>query len=169
MQHFSRTFLAASISTALFVPYTQAQTTLGDSVQEMPTIDQCLVSAEENDVNAPIVVHSDRLQAINGDKAVYSGDVEVIQGKKKITADSVTLHQQEQVVVAEGNVTFNDGEVKASSSRVTNNMAQETFSLENTQYQFLCQQGRGEAAYIAKTGQAVYQLQDGSITSSGRR
>ncbi|EOU2463069.1 LPS assembly protein LptD [Vibrio navarrensis] len=165
MQHFSRTFLAASISTALFVPYTQAQTTLGDSVQEMPTIDQCLVSAEENDANAPIVVHSDRLQAINGDKAVYSGDVEVIQGKKKITADSVTLHQQEQVVVAEGNVTFNDGEVKASSSRVTNNMAQETFSLEDTQYQFLCQQGRGEAAYIAKTGQAVYQLQDGSITS----
>lgn len=70
---------------------------------------------------------------------------------RKITADSVTLHQQEQVVVAEGNVTFNDGEVKASSSRVTNNMAQETFSLENTQYQFLCQQGRGEAAYIAKT------------------
>ncbi len=165
MQHFSRTFLAASITTALFAPYAQAEAILNNSVQEMPTTDQCLVDAEKNDANAEIVIQADNLQAINGDKAIYSGDVEVTQGNKKITAESVTLHQQENIVVAEGNVTFNDGEVKASSSKVTNNMTSETFSLENTEYQFLCQQGRGQAAYIAKTGQAVYELEDGSITS----
>ncbi|EIO3979981.1 LPS assembly protein LptD [Vibrio vulnificus] len=165
MQHFSRTFLAASIATALFAPYAQAEAILNNSVQEMPTTDQCLVDAEKNDANAEIVIQADNLQAINGDKAIYSGDVEVTQGNKKITAESVTLHQQENIVVAEGNVTFNDGEVKASSSKVTNNMTSETFSLENTEYQFLCQQGRGQAAYIAKTGQAVYELEDGSITS----
>ncbi|MCV5340860.1 LPS-assembly protein LptD, partial [Escherichia coli] len=69
------------------------------------------------------------------------------------------------VVVAEGNVTFNDGQVKARSDRVTNDINQDTFSLENTEYQFLCQQGRGTAAYIARTGQSVYELEDGSITS----
>ncbi|MCA2470717.1 MULTISPECIES: LptA/OstA family protein, partial [Vibrio] len=105
------------------------------------------------------------LQAINGDKAQYSGNVQVTQGPKKITADSVTLHQQDNVVVAEGNVTFNDGQVKARSDRVTNDINQDTFSLENTEYQFLCQQGRGTAAYIARTGQSVYELEDGSITS----
>ncbi|EHU4913211.1 LPS assembly protein LptD [Vibrio vulnificus] len=165
MQHFSRTFLAASIATALFAPYAQAEAILNNSVQEMPTTDQCLVDAEKNDANAEIVIQADNLQAINGDKAIYSGDVEVTQGNKKITAESVTLHQQENIVVAKGNVTFNDGEVKASSSKATNHMNEETYTLENTEYQFLCQQGRGQAAYIAKTGQAVYELEDGSITS----
>ncbi|HAS6349240.1 TPA: LPS assembly protein LptD [Vibrio vulnificus] len=165
MQHFSRTFLAASIATALFASNAQAEATQNNSAQKMPTTDQCLVQSEENDANAEIVIQADNLQAINGDKAVYSGDVEVIQGNKRITAQSVTLHQQDNIVVAEGNVTFNDGEVKASSSKITNNMTDETFALENTEYQFICQQGRGQAAYIAKTGQAVYELEDGSITS----
>ncbi|ASI97469.1 LPS assembly protein LptD [Vibrio rotiferianus] len=167
MQHFSRTFLAASISTALFVPTTYAETNMHDSVQEMPTTDQCLVqtSDSEDSLNTPVVVQADSLQAINGDKAMYSGNVEVTQGYKKITADSVTLHQQDNVVVAEGNVTFNDGQVKAKSDKVTNDINRDTFSLENTDYQFLCQQGRGTAAYIARTGQSVYELEDGSITS----
>ncbi|EIN4361095.1 LPS assembly protein LptD [Vibrio parahaemolyticus] len=167
MQHFSRTFIAASISTALFVPTTQAEANINDSVQEMPATDQCLVetSGEEDALNTPVVVEADNLQAINGDKAQYSGNVQVTQGQKKITADSVTLHQQDNVVVAEGNVTFNDGQVKARSDRVTNDINQDTFSLENTEYQFLCQQGRGTAAYIARTGQSVYELEDGSITS----
>ncbi|EDP58376.1 LPS assembly protein LptD [Vibrio sp. AND4] len=167
MPHFSRTCLAASISTALFVPTTQAEANINDSVQEMPATDQCSVetSGEEDALNSPVVVQADSLQAINGDKAQYSGNVEVTQGPKKITADNVTLHQQENVVVAEGNVNFNDGKVKARSDRVTNNINEDTFSLENTNYQFLCQQGRGTAAYIARTGQSVYELEDGTITS----
>ncbi|CAE6883351.1 LPS assembly protein LptD [Vibrio sp. B1FLJ16] len=167
MQHFSRTCLAASISTALFVPTTQAEANIHDSVQEMPTTDQCLVetSGEEDALNAPVVVEADKLQAISGDKAQYSGNVQVTQGQKKITADSVTLHQQDNVVVAEGNVTFNDGQVEARSDRVTSDIDQNTFSLENTDYHFICQQGRGTAAYIARTGQSVYELEDGSITS----
>lgn len=167
MQHFSCTFLAASISTALFVPTTQADANIHDSVQEMPTTDQCLVetSGEQDALNAPVVVEADRLQAISGDKAQYSGNVQVTQGQKKITADSVTLHQQDNVVVAEGNVTFNDGQVEARSDRVTSDIDQDTFSLENTDYHFICQQGRGTAAYIARTGQSIYELEDGSITS----
>ncbi len=167
MQHFSRTFLAASICTALFVPTTQADADIHNSVQEMPTTDQCLVetSGEEDSLNAPIVVEADRLQAVSGDKAQYSGNVQVTQGKKKFTADSVTLHQQDNVVVAEGNVVFNDGNVEARSDRATNDIDQDTFSLENTNYHFLCQQGRGTAAYIARTGQSIYELEDGSITS----
>ncbi|MEI8597242.1 LptA/OstA family protein [Vibrio sp. M60_M31a] len=56
---------------------------------------------------------------------------------KEITADGVTLHQQDNVVVAEGNVTFNDGQVEARSDRVTSDIDQDTFSLENTDYHFI--------------------------------
>ncbi|WP_434566588.1 LPS assembly protein LptD [Vibrio chagasii] len=166
MQSFSRTLLAASISTALYVSTTQAETITDSSVQEMPSIDQCLIEpAAENETQLPAHVESDRLEAINGDKAIYSGDVRVTQGNKTILADNVTLHQQENIVVAEGNVNFSDGQIKSISDRATNNLTTDEMMLENTDYEFLCEPGRGDAVYIAKTGKAVYEIEDGSITS----
>ena len=166
MQSFSRTLLAASISTALYVSTTQAETITDSSVQEMPSIDQCLIEpAAENETQLPAHVESDRLEAINGDKAIYSGDVRVKQGNKTILADNVTLHQQENIVVAEGNVNFSDGQIKSTSDRATNNLTTDEMTLENTDYEFLCEPGRGDAVYIARTGKAVYEIEDGSITS----
>ncbi|EDK28563.1 organic solvent tolerance protein [Vibrionales bacterium SWAT-3] len=132
----------------------------------MPSIDQCLIEpAAENETQLPAHVESDRLEAINGDKAIYSGDVRVTQGNKTILADNVTLHQQENIVVAEGNVNFSDGQIKSISDRATNNLTTDEMTLENTDYEFLCEPGRGDAVYIAKTGKAVYEIEDGSITS----
>lgn len=166
MQSFSRTLLAASISTALYVSTTQAETITDSSVQEMPSIDQCLIEpAAENETQLPAHVESDRLEAINGDKAIYSGDVRVTQGNKTILADNVTLHQQENIVVAEGNVNFSDGQIKSVSDRATNNLTTDEMTLENTDYEFLCEPGRGNAVYVSKAGKAVYEIEDGSITS----
>jgi LPS-assembly protein len=148
------------------VSTTQAETITDSSVQEMPSIDQCLIEpAAENETQLPAHVESDRLEAINGDKAIYSGDVVVTQGNKTILADNVTLHQQENIVVAEGNVNFSDGQIKSISDRATNNLTTDEMTLENTDYEFLCEPGRGDAVYIAKTGKAVYEIEDGSITS----
>ncbi|PME47385.1 LPS assembly protein LptD [Vibrio lentus] len=121
--------------------------------------------AAENETQLPAHVESDRLEAINGDKAIYSGDVRVTQGNKTILADNVTLHQQENIVVAEGNVNFSDGQIKSISDKATNNLTTDEMTLENTDYEFLCEPGRGNAVYIAKTGKAVYEIEDGSITS----
>ncbi|MEL7293327.1 MAG: LPS assembly protein LptD [Pseudomonadota bacterium] len=167
MSRFPRTLLAASISAAFLVPQTQAETIQDDSVQELPAIDQCLINEPEpeNPNQLPVNVEADSLEAINGDKATYSGNVVVVQGKKRMQADNVTMHQQENIVVAEGNVTFSDGEIKTISDKATNNLNTELVELENTQYQFLCEPGRGEAVYVAKTGKAVYEIEDGTITS----
>ncbi|RTZ14945.1 LPS assembly protein LptD [Vibrio aquaticus] len=167
MLRFPRTLLAASISAAFVVPQTQAETITDNSVQELPAIDQCLINEPEpeNPNQLPVNVEADSLEAINGDKATYRGNVVVVQGKKRMLADNVTLHQQDNVVVAEGNVTFSDGEVKTISEKATNNLNTDFVTLENTNYQFLCEPGRGEAVYVAKTGKAVYEIEDGSITS----
>ncbi|MGY5614384.1 LPS assembly protein LptD [Vibrio brasiliensis] len=167
MLRFPRTLLAASISAAFVVPQTQAETMLDDSVQELPAIDQCLINEPEpdNPNKQPVNVEADSLEAINGDKATYRGNVVVVQGKKRMQADNVTLHQKENIVVAEGNVTFSDGEVKTISDKATNNLNTDYVTLENTNYQFLCEPGRGEAVYVAKTGKAVYEIEDGTITS----
>lgn len=161
MRQLTRTVLAASISYALFVPATHAESSKDSNTMKSTQS----TSSSDDDLNQEVVITSDKLEAVNGDKAVYSGNVKVTQGKKSISADTMTLHQQDSVAVAEGNVKMTDGNVEATSDKVTNNLNDDTFSLENTQYKFTCQQGRGEAAYIAKTGQAMYELEDGSITS----
>ncbi|NLS12376.1 LPS assembly protein LptD [Vibrio sp. SM6] len=170
MQHFSRTLLAASISTALLATQALANTSkpVSDSASLPPT-DQCMMQEGAADNQAPIVIQADHLQAIGNDKAMYSGDVEVTQGAKRITAESITYHQNEQVAIAEGDVSFTDGQVMAHSARVTSNLENDTFELEDTRFHFLCDQGRGNAAYVAKiisrTGQPIYELEDGSLTS----
>lgn len=168
MPRFPRSLLAASISAAVFTPQIQASEALvDDSVQELPAIDQCLIDQPdaENPTQQPINVEADSLEGINGDKATYSGNVIVVQGKKRMQADNVTLHQKENVVVAEGNVMFSDGEVKTISDKAVNHLNTEHVELNNTKYQFLCEPGRGEAVYVAKTGKALYEIEDGSITS----
>ncbi|ENM5785888.1 LPS assembly protein LptD [Vibrio metoecus] len=167
MSCFSRTFLAASISAALFAPQIQAEASVDDNRAQLPNGEQCLVNQPEptNPGQQPINVEADKLEAINGQKATYSGNVVVVQGKKRIAADNVTLHQQENVVVAEGHVQFSDGEIKTLSTKATNHLNTDEMTLENTSYKFLCEPGRGEAVYVSKTGKAVYEIEDGSITS----
>ena len=168
MSRFPRSLLAASISAAVFAPQIQASENLtGNSVQELPAIDQCLVNQPDvdNPTQQPINIDADSLEAVNGDKATYSGNVVVVQGKKRMLADNVTLHQKDNIVVAEGNVVFSDGEIKTISDKAVNNLNTEHVELNNTKYQFLCEPARGEAVYIAKTGKAIYEIEDGSLTS----
>ncbi|RJX70717.1 LPS assembly protein LptD [Vibrio sinensis] len=168
MLRFPRTLLAVSISAVFFAPQTLAQETMThDSEPKLPPIDQCLINEpeSENPNQEPINIEADSLEAVNGDKANYKGNVVVTQGKKRMIADKVTLHEKENIAVAEGNVTFSDGELKTISDKATNNLNTDEVTLENTKYQFLCEPGRGEAVYISKTGKAVYEVEDGTITS----
>ncbi|MFW7522670.1 LPS assembly protein LptD [Vibrio ostreicida] len=176
MSRFPRTLLATSISAAFLMPLAKAEESPMDTSQELPSIgqcqtldliDQCLVNEEEpeNANQLPVDVDADRLEAIIGDKATYSGNVTVAQGKKRMKADTITLHQQDNIAVAEGNVTFSDGQLKTISDKGINHLNTELVTLENTQYKFLCEPGRGEAVYISKTGKAVYEIEDGTITS----
>jgi len=167
MPRFPRTFLAASVSAALFVPVTQAETQQSNSVQEMPSPDQCLIpdSSANNGNDAPIHVEANTLEGVNGDKATYKGDVVITQGNKRIEADTITLHQQDDIVVAEGNVLFSDGQVKTTSDKATTNLKTDQATLESAKYQFLCEAGRGEAEVIYRAGKKFYELEDGTLTS----
>ncbi len=176
MSRFPRTALAASIGAILLAHQIQAEELLDENVQLMPTIgqcaildpiDQCLVNEPEveNANQLPINVEADDLEALNGDKAVYTGEVVVTQGKKRLIADNVTLHQVDNIIVAEGNVNFSDGEFKTISDKATNHVNDDLLIMENTDYHFLCEPGRGDAALITKTGKTFYQIEDGSLTA----
>lgn len=163
----SRTFLAASISAALYAPAISAESLNENSVQQMPTDDQCLVAeSEQKDINSqPIHIKADRVKAEADKEAVYEGDVVITQGARKITADSITHKPLEQTMIAEGDVNFRDTQVKAKADKITTQLDTDETKMENTQYQFLCESGRGEAAMVLKSGQKVYEMEDGSLTS----
>ncbi|MGX9419400.1 LPS assembly protein LptD [Vibrio sp. WJH972] len=129
--------------------------------------DQCKINEQdtENSDSQTINVEADNLEVVEGKNAKYTGDVVVTQGLNSIVADSVTVDQSSNIVTAEGNVNFSNGEIKTISDKATNDLNSEEIVIEQTQYSFLCESGRGEAAYIKKTGQALYRIEDGSITS----
>lgn len=167
ISYFSRSLLAALTGTVAIVPCVLAKTALDGNSAPLPSIDQCLVNQPEplNPNQQPINVEANSLEAVNGDKAEYTGNVVVKQGKKHLIADKVTLQQQENVVTAVGNVNFSNGEIKSRSDKATDKLNTGEIVLENSDYEFLCQPGRGKAVYVAKTGKALYQIKDGTITS----
>ncbi|WP_114784852.1 LPS assembly protein LptD [Vibrio tetraodonis] len=175
MSRFPRTLLASSISAAFLISQANAEESAAVSSQAMPIIgqcqtldpiDQCVVNNEESEnKQQPVSADSDHLEAINGDKAIYSGNVTVTQGNKRMKANKATVHQRDNIVAAEGNVIFSDGQIKTISDKAVYNISSEEVTLENTSYKFLCEPGRGEAVYVAKTGKAVYEVEDGTITS----
>lgn len=167
MSRFSHTYLAASIGAALFAPYASAENTSNSDGQAISSAQQCSVdTAQTSDTNQePIMIEADSLEAINGERASYKGNVVVVQGNKIITAEQVTLHQAENLVIAEGNVTLDDGQFRSVSDKITNNLETEDITAENTSYELICGGGRGDAVFISKTGEAMYQIDDGSITT----
>ncbi len=167
MLSFPRTLLAASVTAALFVPVTQAETELTSDVHQTLPVEQCLISnsPEPDAANMPVHVEANSAEAVNGDKAIYKGDVVVTQGHRRISADTLTLYQQENTIVAQGNVLSYDGQIKTISDKATTNIDTDVTTLENTQYQLLCEGGRGEAELIHRASKNIYKLKDGSITS----
>jgi LPS-assembly protein len=170
MSHFPRTFLATSISAALFVSAAQAETSESTtSVQEMPGSDQCLVDNSagnsQDNTQLPVQVEADTVEGVNGEQTTYQGNVVVTQGSKRITSDNLTLQQKEKTIIAEGNVNLSDGQLKATSDKITSRMDTDEITLEQTEYRFLCTPGRGDAAYIHRAGKAFYEMEDGSLTS----
>lgn len=137
------------------------------SALEMPAPDQCVAGSSPSDgmTEVPVYVEADIVEAINGDKAIYEGDVVITQGHKRISADKITLHQEESIVIAEGNVRSYDGQIKTVSDKVTTSLDSDIATLENTQYTFLCEDGRGDAKLIHRSSKTFYELEDGTITS----
>ncbi|MBM7037366.1 LPS assembly protein LptD [Vibrio ulleungensis] len=129
--------------------------------------DQCLVNSDENqDIESQTTyVEADSLAGQRGDKARYEGDVVVTQGVKVLKADTVTFHETDNIAVAEGNVFLTDGQIKTDATRVTTDLDTNNSSIENADYEMLCEQGRGTAKLIYSEGKNYYELEDGTITS----
>ncbi len=128
--------------------------------------DICIIDAPDVDPKTmPTNIEADSLSGTKGQQAIYSGDVIVTQGNRKLKADTITLDQPQDTVVAEGNVQMANGQIKTRSTKTVTHIESNDTRIENAQYQFLCEPGRGDAKVIYSKGKTFYELKDGTITS----
>ena len=136
---------------------TQAQTNTQDSATEAASdFSRCFShvplrvdSASGNSTQAPITVTADVLDATRDGKILYRGDVEVEQAQSRFRADYVELEQLSRDVLAEGNIHYTDGTISVDSEqRLTGNLTSKDTQLEQAQYQFHGEPGRGQARQV---------------------
>lgn len=108
-----------------------------------------LVDSTEQDTNAPITVTADVLDATRDGKIIYRGQVEVEQGARKFNADYVELEQISRDVLATGNINFTDGSITVDKTQqLTGNLNTKNTELEEADYQFHGEAGRGHAKKV---------------------
>ncbi|MGF1762395.1 LPS assembly protein LptD [Aliivibrio kagoshimensis] len=113
----------------------------------------------------PVTIEADSVESSNNNRATYQGNVIITQGPKTVEADKITLHQPENIVTAEGNVVFTDADMITTSDKVITNLDTEDSTMTNAQFELRCENSRGEAAHIFKSGKAIYKMEDGSFTT----
>lgn len=107
------------------------------------------VDATQGDPNAPITVTAEVLNATRDGKILYRGDVQVEQEQRRFSADYVELEQLSRDVLAEGNIHFTDGAISVDSDkRMTGNLTTKDTELEEANYQFHGEAGRGQAKRV---------------------
>lgn len=136
---------------------TQAQTNTQDSATEAASdFSRCFShvplrvdSASGNNNQAPITVTAAVLDATRDGKILYRGDVEVEQAQRKFRADYVELEQLSRDVLAKGNIHYTDGTISVDSEqRLTGNLTSKDTQLEQAEYQFHGEPGRGKASQV---------------------
>ncbi|MFD1008814.1 LPS assembly protein LptD [Oceanisphaera ostreae] len=106
-------------------------------------------STSANSNNVPITVTAETLDATRDGKILYRGDVLVEQGQRKFNADYVELEQISRDVLAQGNIHYTDGTISVDSEqRLTGNLTTKDTQLEDAQYQFHGDPGRGQAKQV---------------------
>lgn len=101
------------------------------------------------DMNTPVEVTADQLNATRNGKAIYQGKVQVNQGNKYFSSDYTELDQSTRNVLAHGNIYYRDGQVTLKSKdKLTSNLDTKTSQIDNATYQLHGSPARGNAKTI---------------------
>ncbi|GLS89158.1 LPS-assembly protein LptD [Psychromonas marina] len=124
------------------------------------------VPSTETRPDEQIPVNIDAL-SVSGSKAkfIYQDDVYLKQGDKNLSADKMTYFVDQERATAEGNVNFVNGELTLYSDDLETNLNNDQTTLNQADYQFHGQGGRGTADRIYDNGLDLYELNASSYTA----
>ena len=112
----------------------------------------------------PIKINAKSIQG-TANTLIYNDNVELTQGIKYLKADKLTYLKEEDKALAEGNVNFVNGEVTLSSDNIETHLDTDQKKLQQVDYQFHGQGGRGSAAQIYDDGSDLYELKSSSYSA----
>ena len=95
----------------------------------------------------------------------YQGDVQLTQGIKYLAADELTYYKEANKAAATGNVNFISGEMTLYSDSIETRLDNDQTTLQQAEYQFHGQGGRGSAQRIYDNGEDLYEFKSSSYSA----
>ena len=112
----------------------------------------------------PVNIKAKKIHAV-ADTISYQGDVQLTQGVKYLAADQLTYFKEENRTAAIGNVNFVSGDITLYSDSIEAQLDNDQTTLEQAEYQFHGQGGRGSAQRIYDNGADIYEFKSSSYSA----
>lgn len=127
-----------------------------------PELPAALKNLDKNDEQ--LRIDSGRAELIGNQVAEFSDTVQLTYRDTLLTAPSARFSKLEQSMSADGGISYYSSMLKVSSSSFSARLAENKVTLQDAEYRFLGQAGRGYATEMSATDQQVA-LQDASFTT----
>ena len=112
----------------------------------------------------PVNIKAKKIHAV-ADTISYQGDVQLTQGIKYLAADELTYYKEANKAAATGNVNFISGEMTLYSDSIETRLDNDQTTLQQAEYQFHGQGGRGSAQRIYDNGEDLYEFKSSSYSA----
>lgn len=127
-----------------------------------PDVPPILASLNKNDNQ--LRIDSGRAELIGNQVAEFSDTVELTYRDTLLTAPSARFSKPEQSMSADGGISYYSAMLKVSSSSFSARLAENKVTLQDAEYRFLGQAGRGYAAQMSASDESV-ELNQASFTT----
>lgn len=102
-----------------------------------------------------IQIFSEQVTLEGSQQAAFSGQVQILHKDTLLQAPNARYHPEKQELIADGGIEYFSQELHVSSSIFKADLANNIATLGQARYQFVAQAGRGEAAALTASEQAL--------------
>uniref|UniRef100_A0A486XTG0 LPS-assembly protein LptD n=1 Tax=Rheinheimera sp. BAL341 TaxID=1708203 RepID=A0A486XTG0_9GAMM len=106
-------------------------------------------------LNPTIQISSDNVELVGNQMANFSGQVEISYRDTLLLAPTASFNSAEQSMAAQGGISYFNQSIAVSGSQFSANLRQDSASLNDADYRFISQAGRGYASELTATAQRL--------------
>ncbi|MBZ9612255.1 LPS-assembly protein LptD [Rheinheimera maricola] len=108
-----------------------------------------------NPLDPTIRINSDNVELIDNQMANFSGNVEISYRDTLLLAPNANFSSSQQSMSADGGITYFNNSIQVSGSQFTANLSQDSAQLDDADYRFMSQAGRGFAKQLTASEQRL--------------
>lgn len=106
-------------------------------------------------LNPTIRIRSDNVELIDSQMANFTGNVEISYRDTLLLAPTASFSSSQQSMAAHGGITYFNNSIQVSGSQFNANFSQDSAQLDDADYRFISQAGRGYARHLTASEQRL--------------